>query len=382
MNIKIITCHHVYNYGASLQAYALQSYLESIGNNVSIIDYRLPEHHRYELSWCSPNRRFYKLVCAIPILKYILNPIRNRYMLKTWGRKKAFNRFDLHFLNIETHTYNTYDEIKNNPPVADVFVAGSDQIWNPVMTNGRDRAYYLDFGNKRTKRISYSASFGVKEISFEQGNFVKEQLARFDAISVRESSGVNILNKIGIKSVRTVDPVFLLKSSDWIKQLNLKFLDDNYIFVYDFTHDDKRLEKYVCSLAKKKGLKILAVNDYEYTPYADIQVNNAGPIEFLQYLISAKYVIANSFHAMAFSLIFHKKFVTFPLISQPNPSRMIDLLNSVEQLKHFQPVDLSVIDENINWDTIDKVLSIDVDQSMNYLNNSIINSPLKNQYIV
>ena len=372
MNIKTITCHHVYNYGATLQAYALQSYLESIGHDVEIIDYRLPEHVRYELFTPYPKGKAYELVKKYPILKFILTPIQNRSMLKTWGRKRAFDRFDSQYLKISEPTYRTYEAIKNNPPTADVFVAGSDQIWNPVMRNGNDPGYYLDFGSKKVKRISYAASFGVKSLSDAQGLFVKKQLTRFDAISVRESSGVNILKELGFGAVRCVDPVFLLDMNKWIKNLGLESKPEDYIMVYDFTHDDNNIKTFAEHLAKAKGLKIIAVNDFENTPYADIQINDADPKVFLQYILNARYIVANSFHATAFSLLFHKHFVTFPLVSQPNPSRMIDLLNSVGLLNHFQPIDQAVIDENIKWDVIDNYLSQDTEQSMKYLHDSIM----------
>ncbi len=371
MNIKTITCHHVYNYGATLQAYALQNYLETLGHNVNIIDYRLPIHIRYELFTPNPTRRYYKIIQYFPFLNYIITPIKNRSMLKTWGRKKAFDLFDKKYLHIDTPIYCSYEEIKNNPPKADVYIAGSDQIWNPKMLNGKDYGYYLDFGDEKTNRISFSASFGVKEISNEQAAFVKKMLNKFQNISVREDSGLNILSKIGIKAQRTVDPVFLLNESEWVNNLNLKSQKGDYILVYDFTHDDTNIEKFARELSNTKHLKILAVNDYENTPYADIQINNAGPIEFLQYLMNAKYVVANSFHATAFSIIFHKNFVTFPLISQSNPYRMIDLLKKVGLYTHFKPDNVSIINENIQWNLVEDIINNDILFSKQYLQTSI-----------
>lgn len=371
MDIKVITCHHVYNYGATLQAFALQSYLKARNNDVGIIDYRLPVHIRYELFTPYPAGFCYELIKRFPILNYIITPIKNRNMLRTWGRKKSFDKFDKTFLNILPPTYHSSFEIKNNPPNGEVFIAGSDQIWNPQMPNGTDYSYYLDFGDVNIKRISYAASFGVNEISFEQGEFVKKQLEKFNAISVREKSGLEILKKIGIPAVRCVDPVFLLSCSEWIDLLNLDRNCHGYIMVYDFTHDDPNIRAFTKRLAEKKNLKILAINDYENTPYADLQINNAGPIEFLQYLMNAKYVVANSFHATAFSLIFHKNFATFPLKSQANPARMTDLLRSVNLLNHFQASSIDIIDEEINWDELDKSMAKDIKYSKCYLENSI-----------
>lgn len=349
MNIKTITCHHVYNYGATLQAYALQEYLESLGHNVEIIDYRLPTHIRYELFKPYPQGRIYNIIKAIPLLKYILCPLKNRKMLLTWGRKNSFDNFDKKFLLISAKTYHNISEIQANPPIADVYIAGSDQIWNTAALNGKDPGYYLDFGNKNTKRISYAASFGVSKINVDYEGFVKNELLKFDSISVREKSGLEILNKLDIKGTVVVDPVFLLSKQQWIEKLRLKEKCENYIFLYDFLHDDDNIKDFALSLSKETGLPIWSINDFGPAPYADKQINNAGPIEFLQYLLNAKFVISNSFHATAFSLILQKEFTTFPLVSQRNSSRMSDLLSTLDLTYRLLPQKIDVLKKNIDW---------------------------------
>lgn len=371
MNIKIITCHHVYNYGATLQAYALQTYLKALGHNVGFIDYRLPTHIRYELFTPYPAGFIYRIVKKIPILNYVITPLKNWKMIKTWGRKKAFDKFDKNFLNITTPTYRSYLEIKENPPKGDLFIAGSDQIWNPLFPNGLDLCYYLEFAENNIKRISYAASFGVKKISAEQSLFVKKHLEKFSAVYVRESSALKILSSIGIKATKCVDPVFLLNRYEWTKKIHLSDTSSEYIMVYDFMHDDTEIKKFTLDLAKEKKLKIIAINDFEDTPYADVQINDAGPIEFLQYLANATYVVANSFHATAFSLIFHKRFAVFPLKSQANPARMTDLLECVNLLGHFKPNSTNIMNEKMRWDEIDSIMKKDIDISKLYLDNSI-----------
>lgn len=368
MNIKTITCHHVYNYGATLQAYALQEYLESLGHNVEIIDYRLPTHMRYELFTPYPQGRVYNIIKIIPLLKYILCPLKNRKMLLTWGRKKSFDNFDKKFLRISAKTYHSISEIQADPPLADVYIAGSDQIWNTAALNGKDPGYYLDFGNKKTKRISYAASFGVSKISADYEGFVKEKLLNFDSISVREKSGLEILNKLDIKGTVVVDPVFLLSKQQWIEKLGLKEMHENYIFLYDFLHDDASIRDFALSLSKETGAPLWSVNDFGSTPYADKQINNAGPIEFLQYLLNAKFVVSNSFHASAFSLIFQKEFVTFPLVSQCNSSRMSDLLSTLDLTYRLLPLKIDVLRKNIDWQNINNKMSTSVLTSKHFLN--------------
>lgn len=363
-----MTCHHVYNYGATLQAYALQTYLESQGHNVEIIDYRLPTHMRYELFTPYPKGRIYELVKRIPVLKYVVCPFRNRKMLRTWGRKKAFDDFDKHYLHLSSVTYHNINEIRSNPPAADVYIAGSDQIWNTDALNGKDLGYYLDFGGKSVRRISYAASFGISKIKEGLEDFVATELRKFDRISVREKTGLRILNKLGLDGTLVVDPVFLLNKEQWICNLNLKEKEGNYILLYDFLHDDEAIRNFALTLSKQKGLKIVSVNDISEAPYANVQINNAGPIEFLQYLLNATYVVSNSFHATAFSLIFQKEFAAFSLISQHNSSRMKDLLQEVGLIDRFNPVDIEIFNKSINSKNVFTQLSISISDSKIFLN--------------
>lgn len=371
MEIKTITCQHVYNYGATLQAYALQQYLVSQGHNVEVIDYRLSLHIRYELFTPIPIGRAYKLICVLPFLRFIITPYRNRKMLKTWGRKSAFDAFDKKYLHLTKDTYKTYDELKKANVTADVFIAGSDQIWNPEYENGKDLGYYLNFGNTNAKRISYAASFGVSCITEQQAKFVKEQLRKFSHISVREATGVDILNRIGIHSTLCVDPVFLLNKDEWVANLNLKIKSGDYIMVYDFNHDNPQIETFVQKLSEKTGLKVVAVNDSSNTPYADIQVNNSGPREFLEYIYNADYVVATSFHATAFSLIFNKKFMTYPLGALSNSSRMENLLDLVELRNRYNGDNINMILSDVNWLKINKTLADYSIKSKEYLFHAI-----------
>ena len=170
MKIKTITCHDVYNLGASLQAYALQNYLLSLGHEVEIIHYKpdyLSNHHKL---WLVANPKF-----NIPFIKqlYLLAKLPGR--LIALKRKKVFDSFTSKYLRL-TRRYNSYEDLKNDAPEADCYIAGSDQIWNTLFRNGRDAAFYLDFGNQNIKRISYAASFATPEIVPEYKEFVKDKL--------------------------------------------------------------------------------------------------------------------------------------------------------------------------------------------------------------
>ncbi|MGN8825148.1 polysaccharide pyruvyl transferase family protein [Segatella copri] len=336
MKIKTITCHHVYNYGASLQAYALQHYLESLGHEVEIIDFN-PWFHcdRYNPFWMPKNAigRAAQIIKILPFMRYIWYPYKayKEGMFKTWGRKAAFDKFEKEYYHLTSIKYYSSEQLQKNPPRADVYVAGSDQIWNTFCENGKEPGYYLDFGDKTTKRLSYAASLATSSIRDGMVMFVKSQLQKFNAISVREKTGAQLLKEIGIQKVSVVlDPVFLLDENGWrnlSKKGNLFGLKpDKYLLVYDFLGNDSRMASFSKKYAKKHSLKIVSVNDFNARNYADVNINNAGPLEFLALIDNAACVVASSFHATAFSVIFKKEFYTFNLKGYNNSSRMQDLL--------------------------------------------------------
>ena len=249
MNIKTITCHDVYNYGASLQAFALQTFLEKDGHNVEIIDYK-PDYidFPYKVSTFvhpdSPVRRFTDK-CSIIRLLYGIK--RYLWYIPTIGRKRAFDRFTKQYLKL-TKKYSCNDGLSKDVPAADTYIVGSDQVWNSItMLNGSDSAFYLQFAPKSKKRLSYAASFGSISVSEKHKDIIKQWLSTFDAISVRENSGVEVLQDLGIKGTHVCDPVFLLSKEEWIHNLNISKNDEKYVLIYNLTAKNEQL---VCDAKK------------------------------------------------------------------------------------------------------------------------------------
>lgn len=328
MNIKTITCHDVYNYGASLQAYALQTFLEKLGNHVEIIDY-LPYYKpkRYNWLYVPEKSRLHKL-SHIPIVNDICGLLCNRREWKYWKRYKRFKFFKRNYLHCTQQTYHNIDELNSFPPMADLYIAGSDQIWNTKYINGTDPAFYCAFVHDRNKCISYAASFATSNLDPAWSTFVKQQLSNFRNISVRELSGVKIAESLGYKATAVLDPVFLLSKEDW-ESLCKKRRKGKYLIVYDFLRNDPRIRETCQRIARDQGLSIYALNDGGTTDWADHNIYNAGPVEFLEWIHDANFVVSTSFHATAFSVIFEREFITFPLIGHSNSSRMSDFLGSL-----------------------------------------------------
>jgi len=379
MKIKTITCHDVYNYGASLQAYALQSFLQRQGHTVEIIDY-LPDYRkkRYDfLTLWSKNRLLQRVTSYLPFLKPIVATIKNRkkiyhyYKDGFYRRKQAFDHFKSSHLTTTPVCYRSLNQLIENKPEADLYIAGSDQIWNTNnCQNGSDGAFYCAFEPQPDKCISYAASFGCDYVNSEYVSTVKDGLKHLRAISVRESSGVILVEGLGFKACEVLDPVFLLDKSDWESLCSVK-RDGDYLLLYDFLHNDPNLKKATLDVSEKRQLKIISINDFSEIDYADENVNNAGPIEFLEYVRGAKFVISSSFHATAFSVIFQKDFLTFPLVGHGNFSRMKDFLDGLDMSERFMTEATETSLASIDYGKVQEILEEKKKESKKWIVNNL-----------
>lgn len=328
MKVKTITCHNIYNYGASLQAYALLRYLRKIGSDSEIIDYR-PDYlsRRLSLSTISPKWRDR----SAPVrLLYKMVKFPARFCGQIDSCKYAFDRFSRKHLRVTGRRFQTYSDLLARPPEADAYIAGSDQIWNSFYPNGRDPSFYLGFVPEGRPRIAYAASFSANEIAPGYEDFVREAVSRIDHISVREKQSVNLLSSLGIeRAVHVLDPVFLLGRDDWAS-LGGAEPEEPYLAVYDMERRSE-IEQFAKDLARKKGLKIYGLNNYGRTPYADRDFYRHGPENFLSVIKNSEAFIGNSFHGLAFAILFEKEFVGFKRIDRGHERtshRLDDLANT------------------------------------------------------
>lgn len=355
MKVKTITCHNVYNTGASLQAYALVTYLRSLGHDVEIIDY-VPDYlTHYRLAGVA------NPVYDKPIIKelYNLAKLPGRLIARCSKRKTAFDRFTAQYLPLTERHYGTFEALKSEPPEADIYIAGSDQIWNSFFKNGRDPSFYLQFAPKGCVRASYAASFAIPEIADEYREQTRKWLMEFDHLSVRENSGLRILESLGIEGGCTVaDPVFLLSKEEWETLCPNAVVSDRYVLVYDFD-GNPAIRRMAEMLAASRGLKIFTL---QKLGYGDQYIADAGPIEFVQMIKGASYVLSNSFHATAFSLIFHRPFMVFDREEGIN-TRMHDLLDMAGVEYERKPEDA------ICWETVQQRMNEYITNSRDYLHN-------------
>ena len=368
MKIKTITCHEVYNHGASLQEYALLTFLENRGHESKTIHYKphyLSNHFDF---WRISNPRYEKNLLLRAMYLILKFPFRYK-MLK---RKKNFDAFSKKYIKSTERLYKTNEDLKLDLPEADAYICGSDQIWNSFFPNGKDPAFYLDFVPENKLKISYAASFAIEKLEDNIKEFVKEKVSRLNNVSVRESSGKTILSDLGINEVAHVlDPVFLLAESDWRKLCLDPIIKEDYIFVYDFD-SNPLIEDFVKKQKKKYGYKVVTLN--ENVKYANYNFYLDGPSTFLTLLSNAKFVVSNSFHAVAFSGIFKKQFTVFNRSEKIN-TRMQDFVNLLD----IENVLITNIDEcqnynyTIDFDAFDKKLANLTQKSQDYLTNALTN---------
>lgn len=382
MKIKTITCHDVCNYGASLQAYALQKHLEGLGHEAEIIDY-LPSYKppRHAMTNFYNSGYAAKVYRIAPWLRLPMAFVQNLDQLKYQRRRKAFAAFKEQYLNVSGKTYTCNEDMtegaaKHIAPEldADLYIAGSDQIWNPHYGNGLDPAYYCSFVNDSRKCISYAASFGLSELPEKDKPFIMEHLKNFRSISVREQTGVGIAEDLGFKATQVVDPVLLLARDEWETICAPCTKRGDYILIYDFLQNVPQVETLAKRIAKEEGLKIISLNDDKPSRYADTNVNDAGPQEFLSYIRNARHVLCTSFHATAFSVIFNKDFYTFPMKGHRNSSRMTDFLNSIGLGNRFVTDELPEELKPIDYGYVDDMLEKEIERSKHWLANEINNS--------
>lgn len=337
MRINTITCHNVYNYGASLQAYALQRFLEIQGNDVEIINYMpnyLSFHYRIS-TYISADEYRYKPSLKHLYVRLLFAIYRYLRSLNGLPRKRSFDSFTSQYLKL-TRKYTNYKQLVSRPPVADVYIAGSDQIWNSkYMENGKDPAFYLNFIKSKPK-FSFAASFGANEMDDGLKPLIKDWLSKFNAISVRESSGAEILNSLGIQSMVVCDPVFLLDIKQWMA-IYRKVLSGRFLLIYNIGPINNNIVQMAKKIAKERKLTIVSIKDKYKVEGADIYIDNAGPCEFVSLIMDAEFVLSNSFHATAFSIIFSKQFYTFTFNNINSSSRMTNLLNNMHLKHRFDP---------------------------------------------
>lgn len=362
--VGIITFYYRnYNYGGMLQAYALQKTIQSMGYKCEQISLL----RNYELSIGIKNRirNIYWFIKRMP-LNFV-----------TAKRNRRFKKFQGEI----PHSSIIYDcnTIQESNQIYDIFVCGSDQIWNDWNQSEKEiDCNTLFFVNENKVKISYAASAGRMNFGDNFKNSISRGIRRLQYISVREHSSVELISKISKKKIEVVlDPVLLLEQESWKQLCSNNSYKEPYVLCY-LLGNDKAIEDSAIRFAKEYGLRIIIL------PFDNkIRINSdkkcyydysAGPKEFLTLIRYAEFILTDSFHAMMFSVIFHKEFYVFlrqtMVQGQTMNSRVMDFLQEFA-INHRIITGDKLKREVIQYDPIWEKINTRKQESIKFLMNAL-----------
>lgn len=358
--IGILTFQDTLNYGASMQCYALQKKLQLMGADAEVINYKCPkfvkEYSPFYISKLNVKKFLYM------IFAFKMNVIKQRKKIKFQNA------------NIQLSKKYTPDTISLANQCYDIFITGSDQVWNWHLT-GFDKTFFLDFVEKEKEKCSYAASFGISEIEQDKSVAYSNLLSNFNYISVREKSAQNILSSLIKRSPEiVVDPVFLLSSQQW-KQVLICPQLENYVVLYSI--NDTKAYECAKELAKQTGKTLVYLSAPLKKHGNFLKITNIGPDEFVGWISNADYVITDSFHGVATSILFHKQFIALQdrrKIANAN-ARIWDLLFDLNLTNRIiqEPTEIDKIFEQIDFEQVQDVLDVNINKSVLFLEKIIGN---------
>lgn len=363
MKIGIFTFHCAANYGAVLQAYCLQEVLKKLGHDVYVIDYR-PEYFLKSYKTFYFDYKCYKSFFSIIkgyIRALLVMPIR-------WKRNRNFSIFINNYLNLCQLDLNC---MSND---FDVFVFGSDQIWNADITCGIDKVF---IGNvpavKNKKLISYAASMGgrVYHLKNKDIKSLEYIIDHFSSISVREQSLYDIFKVRLNKEVSVVlDPVLLIEDINFTYAVNRDNCSKKYLLLFQ-PEGDKTLSLCVKKIAKNKGLKLIEIVSGIESIINIRWKQTLFPEELLYYISNASYIITSSFHGTALSILFRKNFVTVSRHIETD-CRMLSMLKLLGLEDRMCSVNSELVLSDIDYSFVNDKLNCLRKDSMDFLKNALL----------
>jgi len=379
MKIGIITHPLIYNYGGILQNYALQQVLKDLGHEVYTID------------------KLSKTPLKVKILslgkRSLLKLSGKKVKLRGWQTDKESNVINKNTRNFVSQYICTTDSVIDNDEVKkihekykfDAYIVGSDQVWRRNLTRGNNLEFldFIEF-NTDVKKIAYAASFGVSEWEFNTQETTKfQKLAPlFDAISVREDEGVKLCKEyLKVNASHLIDPTMLLNKDKFVSLVKTANVNSSagklFCYVLDRNNDKNRIIKDVSKSVNLKAFEVLPEQNYSMDLKKGFDINKCvfPKIElWLRAFMDAEFVITDSFHGTAFSILFNKPFIAI-VNKRRGASRFYSLLKTFglesRAINEEDEVDFEIIKEEINFSKVNKILISERDKSMRFLKEAL-----------
>ncbi len=371
------------NYGQQLQCWALQQVLIKMGHDPFLIRYQ----------WTTPKEPFKRKlkltikqiiadvmrVTKLNNIVFFRNKLKGVYREETIQRE--FPKFRIKNIKQSRKIYYAYEELKKNPPKADIYITGSDQVWNYQKSNQDLAAYFLQFGASDIRRISYAPSIAHTSYPEELLETLRSYLSSFYAISVREKSALNICNLVGYNAQIVADPTLLLSFQKYIEIATKKATDDS-IFIYslNYTSESELPINEICTYAMKMNKPVVVTPSSGYVKGTELFTSVIYEYSTIQQWISriaqASLVVTASFHGIVFSILFHRAFIFTPLQGDNSAgnSRVYDLLDTLGLTSNVWNGEnnfSSIINNTIDWSLVDSKIEILRQSSYDFLTKAI-----------
>ncbi len=365
MRVEIITLHRITNFGSMLQTFATQTAIEKLGYEAEVLDF-VPEGMSFKrANWPKNNVPAWKKFIKLPPL-FVVNLMEYHDV----------NRFLRKYIHLSIKRYKSYRDIINDIPVADAYLSGSDQVWNTQNNNPPEdlKAYYLGFVPEGKKRIAYAGSFGKNTFTLEEETIIKEYVAKYDHISVREDDGLKVLQRFGFDNgVHVLDPTLLLSGDDWKKFASVKKTPKpGYVFVYNLNRNGL-IKEVAKAIAKEKRLRIINFADtFDFIKGAKNRLGNTSE-DFVNHIANADYVVTDSFHGTAFSLNLNRQVI---VVKAPRYNSRIESILRVAGLLESRLIGtveegLRALTTHIDYQEVNPLIEASREKSYDYLKNAL-----------
>lgn len=368
------------NYGQVLQCFALQQQLIKLRHKPFLIKY-VPLQKTVQTSIAE---KLWKLIQIYPIFLKLrkMQKAKQAKAFTLKNRQRKFDEFRVKHIITNGVIYHGLSDIQNNPPDSDCYICGSDQVWSMLLNNDENQAFYLNFGDKDTKRIAYAASFGRDVYPMELNGKLHDMLVKFDAVSVREKSGIGICKKVGIQAVDVLDPTLLLSMKEYVQIIEKPSVREKYFYTYflNITSEKDLYWEALLDYANQYGFKSISTTSSGYFIGKEICSNTeyvyATIPQWLGYIQNAEFVATTSFHGVVFCLIMHTNFIYFPLkgTHSRGNSRVVSLLDYLGLHEKIFDGNMTIkqcIERPIDWNKVRAKLNIRKNDSINFLENCL-----------
>lgn len=300
----LITCHNIKNYGSVFQTYATTVVFGEFGYDVTVIDYQRPgtDKEGFRKRTLQESNMAKK-----PVIKYVFP-----YVLKVSFNKMegVFSDFLRRYVPTTPKTYLTEKELEQDCPDVELYISGSDQIWNSDINGRIERPYYLSFLSDDKKRISFASSFGKTQLHDDEIAETYGLLSKYQWLSTREPSGTEIIHGLGLNADTVLDPTLWLSKQQWDRLAEPVRAPKRYVLVYQL-HNNKAMDQYIKQMEKTCHLPCLRVDlFYHYIVKSGRHIVCPTPGQLISLIKNAEYVISDSFHMTVFSILFNKKFIS------------------------------------------------------------------------